>query len=107
MLIVKAGLGVPPPPRMTPLGWLGGVVWHTCPKGLLSVLVAGKEGVGQHGGSLSNKMQRSPDLLAEAVWKGCAWEAGHVLCGCCKRLEEGIWAPLHVLPCGFFFSLLF
>lgn len=23
---------------------------------------------------LSNKMQRSPDLMAVAVWKGCAWE---------------------------------
>lgn len=49
-------------------------MWHTCPKGLSSVLEAGKEGLGQHGGSLFNKMQRSPDLLAEAVWKECAWE---------------------------------
>lgn len=75
VLIVKAGLGVPSKDATLRVagGW-GGVVWHTCPKGLSSVLEPGKEGVGQHGGSLSNKMQRSPDLLVKTICKGCAWK---------------------------------
>lgn len=43
-----------------------GAWWHTCPKGLSSVLEAGKEwGVGQHGGSLSNRRCRG----ALACWR--------------------------------------
>lgn len=73
VLFFKAGLGIPLHPRGCHPEGSRGAWWHTCPKDLSSALEAGKEGGGTTW-RVSLKMQRSSDLLAEAVWKGCAWE---------------------------------